>query len=143
MKTSLESLYEELKAKVPRMTRGKKIVVECLYGATQPLTAHDIYECTKSTGIDLATVYRNLEHLAKVDVVAKIEHSEAGWRYSLSEAHHTHSIKCVQCGKQVEMSECMLHDVERIIAERTGFSGIHHSVNFTGSCPTCQRQTVT
>lgn len=137
--SSLEILYETLRAKVPRLTRGKKTVVECLFNADEPLTAHEIFARASVSDIDLATIYRNLEQLEKVDVVTKVEHSQQGWKYTLAGAHHSHSIHCVQCGREVQMQNCLLHDIERIIAEQTGFAGIHHTVNFTGSCPECQQ----
>lgn len=137
--SSLENLYETIRAKVPRLTRGKKIVVECLLNSGEPLTAHEIFARTSGSDIDLATIYRNLEQLEKVDVITKVEHSQHGWKYALSGAHHSHSIHCVQCGRDVQMNTCMMHDIERMIAEQTGFAGIHHTVNFTGSCPECQQ----
>jgi Fur family transcriptional regulator, ferric uptake regulator len=143
---AIEDLYATLRERFPRLTKGKKAVVEQLFYEHKPLTAHEIFAgvaqsnkgAVKETEIDLATIYRNLEQLERANVVVKIEYSTGGWKYALAGATHSHNIQCVQCGKEVAMNECMLADVERIIAEKTGFTGIHHTVNFTGSCPACQ-----
>jgi len=147
---SFDQLIERVRACVPRLTKGKKAVLSVLFDADIPLTAHEIFSrvcddenCCgsddKHEHIDLATIYRNLEQFEKLRLITKTEHSNGGWRYALAEKHHSHTISCVQCGKEIPMGACLLADVEKIIAERTGFVNIHHIVNFTGSCPNCQQ----
>jgi Fe2+ or Zn2+ uptake regulation protein len=152
----VNDLYDKLRERLPRLTKGKKLVAECLLANAEPMTAHEIYariadttNATDSTSttsaasttsilVDLATVYRNLEQLERVGVVEKIEHSSGGWKYVLAGAHHGHSIRCVRCEQEVVMNDCMLAEVERVIAQRTGFQTVRHTVNFTGTCPACQ-----
>lgn len=147
--SSFEQLIERVRACVPRLTKGKKAVLSALFDAEAPLTAHEIFarvcddeNCCgsddKHEHIDLATIYRNLEQFEKLSLIIKTEHSNGGWRYALAEKHHSHTIACVRCGKEISMGACLMADVEKIIAERTGFVNIHHIVNFTGSCPACQ-----
>lgn len=139
---------ETVRASSPRLTKGKKAVVEVLHAAEMPMTTHEIYtECAQegiAVGIDLATIYRNIEYLEKIGIVSKTEHSHGGWRYciadAVSERHHSHSIACVRCGKEVAVGACVLAEVDKLIAERTGFSNIHHVVNFSGACPECNVQ---
>jgi Fe2+ or Zn2+ uptake regulation protein len=146
--TRLTHLYATLRERLPRLTKGKKLVAACLLTDTTPLTAQEIYNrvvtnTESAVEIDLATIYRNLEQLERVGVVEKIEFSASGWKFvlagALSGASHGHSIRCVRCEHEVTMSECLLADVERMVAQRTGFNAIHHTVNFTGTCPTCQK----
>ncbi len=150
----LDQLLERVRACVPRLTKGKKAVLSALLTADKPLTAHEIYALVgvesastentsaqkedSETSIDLVTIYRNLEQFEKLNFVVKTEHSNGGWRYSLTEKPHSHTITCTQCGKAMSMGACIMADVEKIIAERTGFVNIHHIVNFTGACPKCQ-----
>lgn len=151
----LEQLYERVRACVPRLTKGKKAVLSVLVSADKPLTAHEIYALicpqpgceesllqqqeTTEAKIDLVTIYRNLEQFEKLQLVVKTEHSHGGWRYTLTDKPHSHTITCTQCGAVMSMGACVMADVEKIIAERTGFTNIHHIVNFTGSCSNCQR----
>jgi Fe2+ or Zn2+ uptake regulation protein len=139
---SLADLYVTLRERLPRLTKGKKLVVERLHAEGKPLTAHEIFSAAAASSdandVDLATIYRNLDALERANVIEKIEFSAGGWKYALAGAHHTHSIECTRCGQQVVMGECVMADVEKIIAERTGYTGIHHTVNFTGCCPSCQ-----
>ena len=146
-----DQLLERVRACVPRLTKGKKAVLSVLYRADSPLTAHEIYahisdtafDCTsedKQESIDVATIYRNLEQFEKLHLINKTEHSNGGWRYALAEKHHSHTISCVRCGKEISMGACLMAEVENVIAQRTGFENIHHIVNFTGSCPSCQHQ---
>jgi Fe2+ or Zn2+ uptake regulation protein len=148
-KPSLQSLYDRLRHKLPRLTKGKKAVVALLYESDVALTAQELFEHVQSgacrasladTTLDLATIYRNLEQLERVHVVTKTEYCSGGWKYALVGAHHNHSIRCVECGKQVIMDECFLSDVDRLIEQKTGFTSIHHTVTFTGSCPACQKK---
>lgn len=144
---NLDTILERVRTAVPRLTKGKKAVVEILYAAEHPLTAQEIYSqclCCKNEamqGIDLATIYRNIEQLEKIGIVCKNEHSHGGWRYTVAgtvaERQHSHSISCVACGKEIPIGSCVLAEVDKIIAERTGFHNIHHVVHFTGACPEC------
>jgi Fe2+ or Zn2+ uptake regulation protein len=148
---SFDQLLERVRACVPRLTKGKKAVLSALYRADMPLTAHEIYaqigdnqmECAvedKQESIDVATIYRNLEQFEKLHLINKTEHSNGGWRYTLTDKHHSHTISCVRCGKEMPVGACVMAEVENVIAQRTGFMNIHHIVNFTGSCPSCQHQ---
>jgi Fe2+ or Zn2+ uptake regulation protein len=142
---TLETLLETVRGNVPRLTKGKKAVVEVLYAANAPMTAQEIfYACAQQAiapDIDLATIYRNIEHLERVGIVCKNEHLHGSWRYCIADTvvnrHHSHTISCVTCGKEIAIGACVLAEVDKIIAERTGFQKIHHVVQFTGSCPEC------
>lgn len=153
---SIEHLLEHVRERVPRLTKGKKAVVEILFAAEHSMTAHEIYAAWEERkqeqsefrslqnnvqDIDLVTIYRNLEQLEKIGIVCKMEHSQGSWRYCLAgthtERHHSHTISCVSCGKQLAIGACVLSEVDKIIAERTGFQNIHHVVQFTGACPEC------
>ncbi len=149
---SIEHLLERVRERVPRLTKGKKAVVEILFAAEHSMTAQEIYssweerkhdqsELPHLQDIDLVTIYRNLEQLEKLGIVCKMEHSHGSWRYCLTgthtERHHSHTISCVSCGKQLAIGACVLSEVDKIIAERTGFQNIHHVVQFTGACPEC------
>ncbi|MCS6807871.1 MAG: transcriptional repressor [Candidatus Kapabacteria bacterium] len=150
---SLEQLLERVRRAVPRLTKGKKAVLSALYGAKHPLTAHEIYmhiakgihhttsetpNTKQNLPIDLVTIYRNLEQLERLHLVVKIEHSQTGWRYALTDRPHIHTITCTECGQEISVGECLMADIEQFIAQKTGFTNIHHVVHFTGSCPQCQ-----
>lgn len=146
LEQNLKTIMETVRESVPRLTKGKKAVVEVLFAAEQPMTAHEIYTQCVDNGvaadIDLATIYRNIEHLERVGIVCKNEHSHGSWRYAIADTvtrrHHSHSISCVVCGKEIPIGACVLAEVDKIIAERTGFCNIHHIVRFTGACPECR-----
>jgi Fe2+ or Zn2+ uptake regulation protein len=140
---SFEHLIERVRTCVPRLTKGKRAVLSVLFQADRAMTANEIFGALESDSaiagtIDLATVYRNVEHFEKISIVSRTEHSSSGWRYTLTQKHPAHNVACVLCGKEVEVGTCVMAEVDRIIAERTGFTNVHHIVNFTGACPTCQ-----
>jgi Fur family transcriptional regulator, ferric uptake regulator len=141
--STFDHLLERVRTSVPRLTKGKRAVLTVLFHADRPMTAQEIFAALEQNTtlvgtIDLATVYRNVEHFEKINIVSRSEHSQFGWRYTLTQKHYAHVVACVQCGKEVPVGACAMAEVDRIIAERTGFTNIHHIVNFTGACPACQ-----
>ncbi len=136
----LADIFNELRRKLPRLTHARKCVVRCLYEADAPLTAQELHGRIGDDSIDTATVYRNLETLSGLGIVHKVEHSQHGLRFALKGATHSHAIECEKCKSRRDIGECFMQEVEELIFERTGFRNIHHIVNFSGVCPSCQQK---
>lgn len=135
----LQTLFKELQAHDVRLTKGKKAVLECLFKSTSAMSAQEIHAELSDSGLDLATIYRNLETLEKLGILLKTEISQKGAKYALASRKHSHSIECVECGQQVSLGDCALQGLMKGIQQKTGFKNISHIVRFSGNCPQCQK----
>jgi Fur family ferric uptake transcriptional regulator len=87
-----------------RSTSARLAVLRQLRDALVPLSHADLAKELVPTGLDRATVYRNLMDLAEAGMVARAELGDHVWRYELRrhigehDVEHPHFV-CVDCGK--------------------------------------------
>lgn len=138
---------DRMSDKALRVTPEREAVLEVLAErmGTHP-SAEDIYLSTmkRHPGIGLATVYRTLDALERIGIVAKLEFGGNGSRYELvsemETGHFHHHLICLGCGKIIEFNQDLLENLEDTIQKRTGFSITDHSLRFYGYCADCSRE---
>lgn len=89
-------------------------------------------------GVSAATVYRTLERLERVGVLAHV-HLESGVGYHrVDQRPHAHLI-CTECGAESELSGETLQRLERLVEREHGFRPdfTHQAMN--GRCLACRR----
>lgn len=122
-----------------RLTRPRRLVVEALAAAPEPLSARALHEAVGTGRTDLVTVYRTLDWLMEIGVARPVLTGEGAERVELVPAErHTHHLVCDACGAVRTVSICGL---DRSIAERIerehGFRVDHHQLIFHGRCGEC------
>jgi len=87
-----------------RVTGPRLSVLQVLANASAPLSHSQVTDRLETTGLDRATIYRNLNDLAEVGMLRRSDHGDHVWRFELasgSPGHpdhgHPHFI-CSQCG---------------------------------------------
>jgi Fur family ferric uptake transcriptional regulator len=122
-----------------RHTRQRAVVAAALGDSDQFVTAQHLHASLLESGerIGLATVYRNLQAMAKAGQadVRRSEDGEIGYR-ACSPAHHHHLI-CRNCGRTIEFSDPSLEAQANALAAAHGFTAPDHVVEITGLCPDC------
>lgn len=123
-----------------RNTRQKQLILSVLNEAGQPLTAGDIYERAVKLQPTIAksTVYRNLETMLSRGEVLHgwLENGESF--YSTVQGHqHKHFMICKGCNRMLDLPECPLGDIERKIADTSGFKITDHVIQIYGYCKDC------
>ncbi|MEZ4440527.1 MAG: transcriptional repressor [Polyangiaceae bacterium] len=86
-----------------RATPGRIATYQVLAEAEAPLTHADVVTALAASGLDRATVYRNLMDLTEAGLVARSDLGDHAWRFELShatahEGDHVHFV-CVDCGE--------------------------------------------
>ncbi len=85
---------------IVRMTKQREIILEELKKLKTHPTASDLYDIVRKRlpKISLGTVYRNLEILAEMGLIKKLEIAgkEKRWDGDISKHYH---FRCVKCGK--------------------------------------------
>ena len=126
-----------------RYTSGRRDIVAALSGADRPLSIPEILSST--TGLAQSSAYRNLSVLENAGVVIRVITTDEWARYELSEqimGHHHHMV-CSVCGAVADVRipddiEHTLDEALEAVAQRAGFSMVHHRLDVVGVCKTCR-----
>ncbi|MRI58458.1 MAG: transcriptional repressor [Epsilonproteobacteria bacterium] len=144
MQKSLELYLEDLrsivKARGLKHSAQRELILKTLFNASCHMTPEEIYHEVKkeNPSIGLATVYRTLSFLEKVNFVSSISFGSNGKKYELNRGdHHDHMI-CIRCGKIIEFFDEELERLQEEIARKKGFKLSSHQMNMYGICQECQ-----
>ncbi len=144
MEKSLELYLQELRALVKQRglkhSSQRELILKALFHASSHLTPEEIYQEVKkeNPSIGLATVYRTLSFLEKVDLVSSISFGSEGKKYELNRGNHHDHMICVRCGKIIEFFDEELERLQEEIAQKKGFKLLSHQMNMYGICKDCQ-----
>jgi Fur family ferric uptake transcriptional regulator len=121
---------------------GRTAVIELLDTESCALSAQEIEDALRGAGrkVGRATVYRVLDELAGLGLVAKIEIGDGITRYESlfpDGAEHHHHLVCDHCGKLIPFVDDELERAIRRIARREDFAVAEHDVTLHGTCSAC------
>jgi Fur family ferric uptake transcriptional regulator len=121
---------------------ARSAVVELLAGQPCALSALDIEERLRDEGrsVGRASVYRALEQLADLRLVARLQVGQGTARYEPVQpgGDHHHHMVCDSCGTVVPFEDGELErSIERLSA-RVKFSVAEHDVVLHGACESCR-----
>ena len=129
------------KEKNLRITRQRKVILEELRRVDNHPGADEIYEIVRRRmpRISLGTVYRNLEILAELGEIQKLELSGAIMRFDGNPSKHYH-IRCIGCNRVDDAPIAPMTQLENELYGTTVFEIIGHNLEFVGLCPDCARK---
>ncbi len=125
-----------------RMTRQRKVILEEVQrDLDRHMTADEIYEEVRKRlpRISLGTVYRNLEILAELGAIQKLELSGSIKRFDGNPSRHYH-IRCMRCGRVDNAPVAPLRQIEDKLYGATVFTILGHRLEFEGFCPKCSKE---
>src|SRR5919201_5666119 len=127
-----QSAVELLRRQGMRMTPQRIAIVEEIMGAPGYLVPSGVIErvTARVPGVSAATVYRTLERLEELGVLAHV-HLESGVGYhQVADTQHAHLI-CSQCGTEQEIPSQVLQRLERSLERAQGFRPdfSHHPIS--------------
>ena len=100
-----------------------------------PLTTG--YFNTTQIKISLATVYRNLELLARNGVIQKLGLSGAEARFDGNPERHYH-VRCIHCERIDDVHDLPEDWVKGQVENLAGYDIVGFRLDFLGVCPDCQ-----
>jgi len=129
------------KEKNLRMTRQRRIILEELRRVKNHPSADEIYEIVRRRmpRISLGTVYRNLEVLAKIGEIQKLELSGSIKHFDGNPEKHYH-IRCIGCNRVDDAPIAPMKQLENKLYGTTVFEIIGHNLEFIGLCPECAQR---
>lgn len=125
-----------------RVTRPRLAILNVLLGAAAPLDIEGIIARARPERLDFSTVFRTVSHLEEIGAIRRVHLGRPTTHYEAcqGEAHHDH-ITCDSCGRVEPLpGGCPVGEYEKLLAKKTGFARIRHSLEFFGICADCGRK---
>lgn len=138
-----DNFRQQLKDKGYKLTAQRQAVLDVIKEHEgEHLKSEEVYALVKqkSPDIGLATVYRTLLLLDRMELVYKLDLDDGCSRYELNkekEQHRHHHLICTRCGAVEEVEEDLLDSLEKQIIRKNGFLVKDHRVKFYGYCKKC------
>ena len=122
-----------------RATKQRKAILRILRNTRSHPTADQIYDAVRKEipNISKGTVYRNLQVLREDGAISELNLNGTLSRYEEKQDKHYH-FRCERCGRVFDLDEPVNTEMEKKVAERTGFRVSSHQTEFRGSCKECQ-----
>jgi Fur family transcriptional regulator, ferric uptake regulator len=123
-----------------RLTPQRLQVLQVIKAHSQHITAEEIHAAIvpQQPFIDIATVYRTLQWLQSVGLVAPISTGEGKlyYEYHAPGDHHHHLI-CQQCGQHIQIPDAELSSLKQELRARYNFTLQIDHLALTGRCGGC------
>jgi len=126
------------------MTRQRQVILEEVKSGCHP-TADQIYERVRKRlpQISMGTVYRNLDTLASLGFIRKMQPDHPQMRFDFNTKEHYHTT-CMNCNRvddmHIEPMDDTLENLGKALGKLTKFGIFGHRLEFIGLCPECSEQ---
>lgn len=124
-----------------RNTFQRQLIMEIICNVDNHPTADEIYQqiLLRYSNISKATVYRNLNLLAEMGMIKKIECPGQPDRYDRSVKPHYHA-QCLRCGRFIDVLMPYNKIMDMEASKASGFDIEKHEIIFEGICPNCRKE---
>jgi Fur family ferric uptake transcriptional regulator len=122
-----------------RSSKQREVILEELKKFPSHPTAAVLYQVVRQQlpRISLGTVYRNLELLAKAEMIRKLDISGKEARYDGDLTQHYH-LSCTECGRIDDISDPPAISINSHVVTQDGWDVAGHKLAFYGRCPGCR-----
>lgn len=135
--TAIDSLEARCHQMGMRITGQRKVIAQTLVDAEDHPDAEQLHERVREVDhtISIATVYRTLQFLEKLQLTAKRDFGDGRARFEISMTprdHHHHMID-IETGEVVEFYNQELEDLKIRIADELGYDLVDHHLELFGT----------
>jgi Fur family transcriptional regulator, ferric uptake regulator len=136
---SVDDVLALVRAKGGRATLSRRLLLEVLFDAGDHRTAEELADAVqrRAPDVHLSTIYRNLDDLQELGVVAHSHLGHGPATYQLASMAHSHFI-CEQCGAMIEAPDELFVGLARTAKAQHGFVIDPHHFAILGRCADCQ-----
>jgi Fur family ferric uptake transcriptional regulator len=122
-----------------RLSSARRLVIEALIAADGPMSAEQIAEGIggRVARSDRGSVYRNLERLEQVGLVAHVHLGDGPGLYALTLFGEREFLACTRCGDYAEVEPQELDEARHTIEHRFGYRVRFSHFALLGLCPSC------
>jgi Fur family ferric uptake transcriptional regulator len=136
---TLDDILDRLRRDGGRVTASRRAVIDAMLGSpSHHMTAADVVDAVRADDPDFheSTVYRTLERLTDLGVIARIQIAPGAAVFHLSVGRHQHLV-CDRCGKVAEAPADLLDDVATRLRRDHGFVLDPGATPLHGLCAAC------
>jgi Fe2+ or Zn2+ uptake regulation protein len=125
-----------------RLTPQRLAVLEVVKTASDHMTLNDILESLRPTyaSITASTVYRNLQWLVDVQLVAQTDLGGGCHVYEYIAGKPHHHLTCLHCGRVIDLPDAFLDTLRQAVHEQHNYVPCMEHFGLFGICPECQEQ---
>ena len=136
---TVDDVLALMRAKGGRATLSRRLLLEVLFEAGDHRTAEELADDVqrRAPDVHLSTIYRNLDDLQELGVVAHSHLGHGPATYQLASMAHSHFV-CEQCGAMIEAPDELFDGLARTAKARLGFVIDPHHFAILGRCADCQ-----
>jgi Fur family ferric uptake transcriptional regulator len=136
--TGTSDAVELLRGQGMRMTPQRLAIVDEIMSTSGYIVPMTVIERVQARipGVSPSTVYRTLERLEQVGVLAHVHLGSSVGYHRLDEAQHAH-LTCSRCGADLELPRSSLRSLERLIERDHGFRPDFTHYAIAGLCAAC------
>ncbi|HEV3280977.1 MAG TPA: transcriptional repressor [Acidimicrobiales bacterium] len=130
-----------IRASGSRVTVDRRAVVEALEASDDHVTAEQLAEAVweHHPDINLATVYRTLELLERLEIAFHVHLGHGPSRWHLAGDVHHHLV-CELCHRVVEIPDSTFDPLRKRLLDDTGFVIDPHHFSLSGLCRQCSAE---
>jgi Fur family ferric uptake transcriptional regulator len=131
---SAEEAIRAMRARGMRLSTPRRLVLEALFASEGPVSASQL---AQTVSIDAASVYRNLELLARHGLVRHVHLGHGAGLWALVGRHELEYLCCERCGSFTAVSSAELDEVREEIRRRFGYRAQFTHFAIVGLCERC------
>ena len=141
-----EVFLRELRERGFRMTPQREMVLSAMHEMEGLATADDIYRRVQRVcrvrgfagSVDISTIYRTLDLLQALSLVASVEGEDGQHSYELLTGHGRHAhLVCRKCGAVLGAEMEPFDALAAMLKARHGFAIELDNLTLMGLCPRC------
>lgn len=125
-----------------RDTPQRELILDAFLKREEHVSAEQLYDIVKKLdpSIGQATVYRVMKLLMEAGLASEVDFGDKVMRYEhcYNHPHHDHLV-CRSCGKTVEVVDAVIEELQKRLAERSGFELTDHEMYLYGICAECRK----
>jgi Fur family transcriptional regulator, peroxide stress response regulator len=136
----LRALEERCRQKGLPVTVQRRAILEAVLRRDDHPSADDIFEAVHARlpQVSRTTIYRVLDTFVDMGLIRRLRQTGSA-RFDRNIDRHHHLI-CSRCGKVMDLEDPALDQLPMPNRKLHGFEIDDYSVQFSGTCPDCQRQ---
>jgi Fur family ferric uptake transcriptional regulator len=136
----LAAAMEVVRERGLRFTSARRLVLEALLAAGEPISAEEIADGLggRLTRLDVASVYRNLETLGGLGLVRHFHAGHGPGRYVLEGSGGREYLACESCGLLVTVDPAALDGIRAALRDGWGFAAKFSHFPIVGLCARCE-----
>ncbi len=139
----IDEVAEALRDEGGRFSATRRLVLEALFAAEEPLSAERIAQDAGggAAKLDATTVYRILERLEELGVVRHMHLGHGPGLYALTRDGGRGYLLCDVCDRVTAVEPAALDEVRALVLEIYGFRASFTHFPMVGLCADCARST--